>query len=156
MAAPRIAIYNQSHTALVSEWNVGTVKAQIPSTPLTINIWNNKGGSDDVSDLKECYIGVYDSTGNTADTDVPKYKWVEINVPSIDGNSTTWTAIGGTVTKNVKANGGVSDFSIKGVHNDGSQTNTSNFCTCSFRINPPINSATGTKTFNIRLTGYFT
>lgn len=156
MAGPNIAIYNADNSNLVSIWNVGTVKAQTPSAVFTVNIWNNKGNTTDaVSDLKDCYIGVYDSTGNTANTEVPKNKWVEINVPSVDGNNSTWTAIGGSTIKNIKA-AGQTDFSISGDINNGNTTDTSNFCTCSFRINAPINSTPGTKDFNIRLTGYFT
>ena len=135
MAGPNIAIYNADNSNLVSIWNVGTVKAQTPSAVFTVNIWNNKG--------------------NTANTEVPKNKWVEINVPSVDGNNSTWTAIGGSTIKNIKA-AGQTDFSISGAINNGNITDTSNFCTCSFRINAPINSTPGTKDFNIRLTGYFT
>lgn len=155
MAGPAISIYDSTHTSLVSTWNVGVVKAQTPSKVLTVNIWNNRNSSDDVSDLKECYLGVYDSTGDTYTTEVPLNKWVEVNVPTIDGNNNTWTRIGGQAIKKIMSSG-QSDFTIKGTANDGSTSNTSNYCTCSFRINAPINSTPGTKDFNIRLTGYFT
>jgi hypothetical protein len=157
MAGPSIALYDSTHTNLVSTWAVGTVKAQTPSAVLTVNIWNNKGGTVDLSDLKDCTIAVYDSTGNTANDDVAKDKWVEINVPSVDGTTTTWTAIGGTTVKSIRANGSTTDFSISGAKNDGTETGaTTNFSTVNLRINAPINSVPGSKSFKVRLTGYYT
>ena len=157
MAGPNIALYDSTHTNLVSTWAIGTVKAQVPSEALTVNIWNNKAGTEDVSDLKDCSIGVYDASGSTANDDVAKDKWVEINVPSVDGTSTTWTAIGGTTTKSIRANLNVTDFSIKGTKNDGTAANAgSNFSTVNLRVNAPINSVPGNKSFKVRLTGYYT
>lgn len=153
---PNIALYNADHSDLVSTWNVGTVKAQEPSSVLTVNIWNNKGQATDVSDLKDCSMTVYDSSGTTFTEDVARDKWVEISVPSVDGNATTWTRIGGTDTKPIMANSGVSDYSIKGTANNGTVSNTSNFATVHLRINAPINSVPGNKTFKVRLTGYYT
>lgn len=157
MPSPVISIYDDLHTNLVSTWAVGTVKAQIPSAVLEVNIWNNRAGTTAVSDLKDCSIAVYDSNGTTYVEDVAKDQWVEINVPSVDGNTTTWTAIGGTNTKDIRAMSGVTDFSIKGTTNDGTPGNSQeNYCTCNFRINAPINSVPGAKPFKIRLTGYYT
>lgn len=157
MAGPSIALYNSADSAIVSTWSVGTVQAQVASTVLTVNIWNNKGGSTAVSDLKDCSVTVLDSNGSTSDEDVAKNKWVQINVPSIDGNSTTYTAIGGATTKAIRANSGVSDNTIKGDTNNGVSANSgANVATVNFRIMAPINSDPGNKTFKIRLTGYYT
>lgn len=153
---PNIALYNADHSNLVSTWNVGTVKAQEPSSVLTINVWNNKGQATDVSDLKDCSITVYDADGINYVQDVAKDKWVEINVPSVDGNDSTWSRIGGVDAKPIRANSGASDFSIKGVANNGTVSNTDNFATVNLRINAPINSTPGNKTFKVRLTGYYT
>lgn len=153
---PSISLYNADHSELVSRWEVGTVKAQEPSSVLTINIWNNKGQNYDVSDLKDCSMTVYDSSGTTYTEDVARDKWVEINVPAVDGDSITWTRIGGTDSKSIRANAGVSDFSIQGTANDGTVSNSANFATVNLRINAPINSVPGNKTFKVRLTGYYT
>ena len=73
-----------------------------------------------------------------------------------------YVAIGGsdpnTVTALVKANdASVEAGTIKGTRNDGVAANsTGNVATVYFRINAPINSIPGTKTFKIRLTGYYT
>ena len=101
---PVITLYDITNTTVVTTWDVGVVQAQIPSASLTINIWNNKGQSAAVSDLKECNVTVLDSSGDTANDDVARDKWIQINEPSVDGNTTTWTQIGGSTTKDIKAN----------------------------------------------------
>ena len=156
MAAPIIALYDSTHSSLVTVWPVGTVKAQIPSSTFTVNIWNNKNGTSDVSDLKNCEVSVYDASGTTYVDDVAADKWVEANVPSIDGSTTTWTKIGGLTTKGIRANSGVTDNSIKGTMNSGVPSDTTNFCTLNLRVNAPINSVPGNKSFKVRLTGYYT
>lgn len=154
---PQIAIYNASNTELVSTWDVGTLKAQKPSEVLTINIWNNKGGITAVSDLKEAYLMVLDSVGDTANDDVAKDKWVQINIPSIDGNANVWTPIGGTDGKDLKANGVNGEFTIKGDANDGTAgTSYNNVATVNLRIVAPPNSTPQDHYFKIRIVGYFT
>ena len=156
-SGPMIALYNEDHTELVSTWNAGTVKADEPSEVLTVNIWNNKGGTSDVSDLKDCVISVYDDNGSTQVEDVAKDMWVQINVESIDGSQEEWTKIGGESSKYIRANDdSITDFTIKGVKNNGTVSATSNYCTARFQIVAPINSNPGTKVFKIRLTGYYT
>ena len=154
---PLIGIYNESNTAFQSTWDVGIVRAQQPSTVLTINVWNNRGGTTDVSDLKEPILSVLDSDGLNALTPVPRDKWVQVNVPSVDGDNTTWTPIGGTTTKMLMANGGVTDNTIKGTVNDGDPLlYPQNVCTTNLRIEAPLNSTPGDFSFKIRLTAYFT
>ena len=101
---PKITLYDSNNTAPVGTHDFGNIKAQVPSNVLAINIWNNKDGQDAVSDLREPEIEVLDINGLTADTDVPRDKWVQVNVPAIDGNDTTFVAIGGDVTKKIRAN----------------------------------------------------
>lgn len=157
MAGPSITLYNSTNTELVSSWNLGTVQAQVPSAELVVNIWNNKGGGTDVSDLKECSLAITDSNGSTAVEDVARDKWVQVNVQSVDGDTTTWTPVGGATTKAIRANSGVTDNTIKGTKNDGQAANSAqNFCTVKFRVVVPINSNVGAKSFKVRLTGYYT
>ena len=157
MSAPVITLYNETHADLIATWPIGTVKAQVPSDILTVHIWNNRNGSTDVSDLKDCTIGVYDANGSTANEDVAKDRWVQINVPSVDGTDTTWTRIGGETTKQIRANSDVTDFSISGTQNNGViGTSGRNFSTIRLRVNAPINSVPGNKSFKVRLIGYYT
>ena len=157
MAGPNIAIYDSNNTSTVSTWNVGTVQAQTPSAELVVNIWNNKGGQSAVSDLKDCTVTVLDSNGSTYTEDVAREKWVQVNVQSIDGNDTTWTAIGGETTHGIRANSGQTENTISGAVNNGQAASSGpNVCTAKFRINTPINATPGSKSFKIRLTGYYT
>ena len=154
---PQLSIYNDTNTELVNSWNIGTLKAQIPSEVLTINIWNNKGGSTTVSDLKEAYLMVLDNTGDTALMDIPRDKWVQANVPNIDGNTITWTPIGGTAGKDLKGNSISLENAISGKSNDGVAANSpENVCTVNLRVVAPPNADPGDKFFKIRITGYFT
>ena len=154
---PQISIYDESNNSIVSIWDIGTVKAQTPSEVLTINIWNNKGGTTTVSDLKDCYITVLDYNGDTAVDTVAKDKWVQVNIPSIDGDENVWTNIGGNVVKSIRGNAGVDEYSILGTENSGLMSESSeNVCTAKFRIFAPPNSAPGQKLFKIRVNGYFT
>ena len=154
---PLISIYNIDHTAFQTTWDVGTIRATQPSPELVINVWNNRGGSNDVSDLREPTLAVLDANGLTADTPVPRDKWVQVNVESVDGNSNTWTAIGGNVTKVLRANNFVTDDVIKGTANNGDPTMYSqNVCTVKLRLVAPLNSDPGDFSFKVRLTAYFT
>jgi hypothetical protein len=155
---PQIAIYDATNSALVSNWDIGVLKAQIPSDILTINVWNNKGGTTDVSDLKEAYIMVLDNSGDTAVDDVARDKWIQVNIPAIDGNVDTWTPIGGTIGKDVRANAGVGEENvIKGIVNDGIAANSpENVSTINLRAVAPPNSDPGDKLFKVRLNGYYT
>ena len=154
---PLIGIYNETNTALQATWDVGVVRAQIPSSELTINVWNNRNGTVAVSDLRDPMLAVLDANGLTSDTPVPKDKWVQVNVESVDGNTTTWTPIGGTATKLLRANSGVTTDIISGDVNNGDPLlYPQNVCTTKLRIMAPLNSTPGDFSFKIRLTGYFT
>ena len=161
---PQMALYDSTHTNLVSSWNRGKIKAQEATEVLEVNLWNNKGGSSDVSDLKEAYITVLDSEGDTANDDVARDGWIQVNEPSVDGDQDTFTPIGGALTKDIKANSAlILDYTISGAANDGEPGNdsdgsgcTKNFATLRFRAVAPPNSNPGEKTFKIRLSGYFT
>ena len=154
---PQIAIYNATSTELVSSWDVGTLKSQRPSEVLCIKIWNNKQGITSVSDLKECYLMVLDGSGDTSNEDVARDKWVQVNVPSIDGNSNVWTAIGGTEGKDIKCDDyTITENTIKGTANDGIEANSpGNVATVNLRIVAPPNSNPGTHSFRCRLVAYF-
>lgn len=154
---PQISIYDHTNSELVSTWELGTLKAQKPSDVLTINIWNNKGGVTTVSDLKEVYLMILDAVGDTANDDVAKDRWVQVNVPSVDGNTETWTPIGGTIGKDLKANSGVVGNTISGVANDGIASNSvENVCTVNLRVVAPANSVAGGHYFKARIIGNWT
>ena len=156
---PQISLYNSTNSELLTNWNIGVLKAQTPSEVLECNIWNNKGGNETVSDLKEAYLMVLDPNGDTADQDIPREKWIQINEPSVDGANDVWTPIGGTTGKDIRANGVTESEGniISGISNDGNPANSSkNVCTVYLRAVAPPNSVPGVKGFRVRINGYYT
>jgi putative cofactor-binding repeat protein len=156
MAAPSITIVNDSDITVAS-WDCGTVQANSDSTILTILVWNNRGGSTALSDLKDVSITTLDIDGGSS-SDVVAGKWVQANVPGIDGNNTTWTAIGGTTVKYLRADAlAAADGNvIRGIANDGTFTNSkSNYCTCRLKAHVPLNATPGTKVWKTRINGYY-
>ena len=157
MAAPSITIVNDSD-ATIANWDVGTVQANTDSNILKAIIWNNRGGGVALSDLRDVTITALDIDGG-ASTDVVAGKWTQVNVPNIDGNETTWTAIGGATTKSLRADGlsAADGPIIKGTANDGSlATSKVNYCTIRLKEHVPLNANPGTKNWKMRLNGYYT
>ena len=156
MAAPSITIVNEFDTTIAS-WDCGTVQANTDSGILTMTIWNNRGGGTATSDLKDVSITALDVDGGST-TDVVAGKWTQVNVPAVDGNSTTWTAVGGSTTKMLRADGlASSDGSvIRGTVNDGSLASSKpNYVTCRLKVHVPLNAQPGTKDWKMRLNGYY-
>ena len=156
MPAPSITVVNDVDAA-ISNWDCGTVQANFDSPILEIKIWNNRGGSNALSDLKDVSITTLDIDGG-ASTDVVAGKWVQVNAPEIDGDLTTWTAIGGTTTKQLRADGLLASDGavIRGVANDGTYANSKvNYCTLRLKAHVPLNAQPGGKTWKTRLNGYY-
>lgn len=156
MPAPSITVVNDVD-ASISNWDCGTVQANFDGPILEIKIWNNRGGSNALSDLKDVSITTLDIDGG-ASTDVVAGKWVQVNVPEIDGDLTTWTAIGGTTTKQLRADGllPADGAVIRGVANDGTYSNAkTNYCTLRLKVHVPLNAQPGGKTWKTRLNGYY-
>lgn len=156
MAAPSISVISDQDQT-VANWDAGTVQANNDSAVLTILIWNNRGGSTALSDLKDCTITSLDTDGGSA-SDVVSGKWVNVNVKSIDGNTTTWTAVGGPTTKSLRADGveAADGYIIKGTANDGNKNNSKvNYCTVRLKVHVPLNATPGTKNWKMRINGYY-
>lgn len=154
MAAPIITIVNKAGTT-IANWDCGTVQANNDSATLEILIWNNKGNSTAVSDLKDASLTTLDIDGGIS-SDVVQGKWVQVHVPSMD-NEGTWTQIGGSTLKYIRADGCNSSdgYVIKGGANDGSSSATTNFSTCNLKVHVPLNATPGVKTWKTRLNGYY-
>lgn len=156
MAAPNITIVNDSDITVAS-WDCGTVQANSDSAILTIRVWNNRGGSTALSDLKDASITTLDIDGGSS-SDVVAGKWVQVNVPNLDGNTTTWTAVGGSTVKFIRADSLTSADGnvIRGTANDGTVVNSAaNYATCRLKAHVPLNATPGTKTWKTRLNGYY-
>ena len=161
MAQPIITILDETAANAVTSWAVGEVKADQASPVLNVTIWNNKGGSADVSDVKEAAVTCLDGDGG--DTGVmTQGAWMKVLVDSTadsDANGKIFSGIGGATQRPLRAqsltqaDGDV----IKGTANDGTIANaTANFCKAAFKIAPPFNAPAGPQSFRIRVLGYYT
>lgn len=155
--APSITVVDTNDRTL-SNWDVGVIQANNESAVLSIIVWNNRSGSLAVSDLREANITALDVDGR-AITDVVSDKWVRVNVPSVDGDATTFTPVGGTTAKGLRADGLLSTdgFTIKGTANDGTLANSkANYCTCNLKARVPAGASAGIRDWKMRINGYFT
>lgn len=158
MAAPSITVVNAATNTTIPNWPIGVVKANQSSTVLTIQIWNNRGGSTDLADLRDASITSLDISGGSTSDPVAN-KWLHVNVPQMDGAS-SWTPVGGTSTKFIRgdsvtaAEGNI----IKGTANDGNASTTAskvNYTTVNLRVDVPVNATPNTYNFKTRINGYY-
>ena len=159
MAAPSITVVDTSDRT-VTTWDNGTVQAQNYSAVLSIRVWNNRGGAVTLSDLKDVTVTALDTDGG-ATSDVVTGKWVQINCPRIDGNTTTYVAVGGSTVRYLQADGVARSegYTIKGTANDGLASTTAskvNYSTANMRVYVPVNANPGTRNFKIRSNGWYT
>lgn len=156
-AAPNITVVNDSDVTVAS-WNVGTVQANTSSAILTILVWNNKGGSTSISDLQGSSITAVDDSGNT--TDPVKEKWTKVNCQATDGNTTSYSGVGGTTVKMIKADGASgTDNVIKGTNNDGNKNTAGSkqcYCTLRLKVIVPLAAKAGSYSYKMRINGYYT
>lgn len=158
MTAPSITIVDASDRT-VNNWDAGIVQANNESSVLTIYIWNNRNGQVAVSDLQDATITTLDIDG-AANSDVVSGKWVNVNVPKIDGNETTWMPIGGSDSKHLKGESVTdsSSYVLKGTVNDGNKNtpeSKENYCKANLKVVVPVNAVPGTKTYKVRVNGYY-
>ena len=143
--------YNPNEREITS-WPVGEVNAGTESAPLQILVWNNRGGSEDVSDMKDCSVTVLDQ-GFTDVSPLVTGKWMQVKVNSM--GETDFTAIGSPTAKDIKAKGRP-DFEISGAANSGDLADTGNFADITAKIAVPLNAPNGTQAFRLRVQYFYT
>jgi len=158
MAAPSITVVNAATNTTIPNWSVGVVKANNSSTVLSIQIWNNRGGSTDLADLRDASITSLDIDGGNSSDPVAN-KWLHVNVPQMDGAS-SWTPVGGTSTKFIRGDTVTATEGniIKGTANDGNASTTAskvNYTTVNLRVDVPVNATPNTYNFKTRINGYY-
>jgi hypothetical protein len=167
MAAPIVSWRVQNNSAVLNNWNIGTVDAGFTSDNISFLVWNNHNGSEDVSDMQNCVITTKDSSGgNTGE--VVLNTWIEVRVDSLSEGS--FTPIGGETTKTIRTNGSTTNvngtftpnvaphagsgtsYDILGVLNDGTKLNSAgNFVEITARANVPSNAGAGSTNFRVRV-----
>lgn len=95
MAQPVISWYDSTHTNQVATpFDFGVIDAGDWSSVFTFNIWNNKGGSSDVSKMEDCTITTRDMSGGVGDAvgnevQVVSGNWFHAQVDSLGENDLT-------------------------------------------------------------------
>lgn len=158
MAAPSLTVVDSTDQSVVN-WDVGVCQANNDSAILTILVWNNRGGGAALSDLKDANITSLDVDGGSS-SEVVAGKWVRINSPVVDGNNTTWTQVGGSTVKYIRADGlsSADGNTISGAVNDGNKNTASskkNYSTVNIKVHVPLNANPGIKNFKMRINGYY-
>lgn len=149
--APIVSWYFPDNETPISQWDIGVIDAGTTSPEQTILIWNNRGGTEDVSDMQECKITTTDNQGDVLD--LVKDKWVECRVDSIEGD--TFTPIGGEEAKEIRAKGQAEGI-IKGTANAALLEDEANYAKVTLRARPPLNSPAGQRNFKVRVSYYYT
>lgn len=163
MPNPIITFMNRDNSQVITEWHLGTIKALVESDVLEVNVWNNRGGATDVSDLVDVQVTTTDINGGTdeqAVTDKWVYACVEATATEGTDGSKQFVQIGGSASAPVAANGAtdenLTNHVIKGTANDGSVANSRlNFATIQFKVIAPHNSTAGLHSWRIKVQGYF-
>lgn len=172
---PVISWFNRDNTQQVTLWDVGqggTVKAGEESPLFGICIWNNRGGTSDVSDIVLAELTTRDMDAKDITPPVVG-KWVRVKNDS--QAEVVATPIGKDASKRIKTSGttvnedgsftpGVpphtspaGEVSALGVKNDGTKTNSGgNFIECTLSALPQSTAPAGTFDFVVRLSYTFT
>ncbi|ALS22325.1 hypothetical protein [Paenibacillus naphthalenovorans] len=149
MAQPQVSWWNSINAAQITDWAIGQVDAGSTSPDTTFLIWNNRGGSTGVSDMTSCTITTKDSGGNDTGELVTN-KWIHVRVDTM--SESTFTPIGGTTTKSIKAGGSAPAGTIKGTANDGTTANaTENFAQVTLHAVPLATATAGNVDFLLRV-----
>lgn len=158
MAAPQVNWRKADNSGAVASWAIGTIDAGTSSQDFGVLIWNNFGGTTDLSTMTSCTITTKDgSGGNTGE--LVTNKWIEVTV--VSAGETGRTAIGGTTTHAIQAGGNTTNAAgtsspnaneILGVKNDGNINNAKgNYAQVTLRANVPGNATAGNVAFLTRV-----
>lgn len=147
MAAPIVSWYNALNDTQQTSWDIGTVDAGSLSPDTQFLIWNNRGGTEAVSDMTNCTITTKDPTGGDTGELVTE-RWVEVKVDELAEE--VFTPIGGLTTKEI--GNGVTPGVIRGTANDGGkETANENNCLVTVHANVPAVATAGNYAFLLRV-----
>ncbi|AEO93620.1 gp361 [Bacillus phage G] len=148
MATPVITWYKANNIDQATKYDVGIVDAGSISPDTTMLIWNNRGLQTDVSDMTSCTITTKDISGGNSG-EIITNTWIRVKVDSMQEQS--FTPIGGTVTKEIRAAGAPAGV-IKGTSNDGIAENSAmNFAKVTLHANVPQIATAGNFDFITRV-----
>lgn len=149
--APVVSWYEADGETPISRWDIGTIDAGNTSPEKTLLIWNNRGGTEDVSDMQECKITTTDNQGDVMD--LVKEQWVSCRVDSINGDD--FTPIGGKEAKEIRSEGQPAGI-IKGTANAAALEDKGNYAKVTLKATPRLNAPAGQRDFKVRVSYYYT
>lgn len=172
MALPIVSWYNEANTTQVTSWNIGTVDAGSSSDPMTMLIWNNRGGTMDVSDMQNCTITTKDENGgNTGE--LVLNTWIGVKVDSM--GESTYTYVGGDTTHPLHTDGETTNdngtfqpgvtphassdgasIDILGIINKGELADAGNYVKVTLMATIPTTATAGTVNFLTRCAYQYT
>lgn len=146
--AVQLSWWKQDNLSQWANWNVGTVDAGSTSQNDVFLIWNNRGGSSNISDAQSCTLTTKDvAGGDTGELVVDKWIWARVDTMG----ESTFSQIGGTTTKSIKAGGTAPAGTISGVANDGTMANSANnFAIVTLQARPTVTATAGNVGFLLR------
>lgn len=168
MAAPIVTFWDRDTDTDISSvgWHIGQVDAGTTSEEKGVFIWNNKAGTEDVSDMQDVTITTKDGDGGNSG-ELVNDKWIEVRVD--DGLDVNFYPIGVDYAHALKAPGsttnidgtftpGVAPHSseagsvdILGVKNDGSVDAKGNYVETTLRASVPLLATAGACNFLVRV-----
>lgn len=175
MPQPIITWMNATHTQqITAPHDFGVIDAGDHSPPVTFNIWNNKGGTTDVSKMEDCTITTRDMSGGLGNTvgnevEVVKNNWFHAQVDSLDETdlSDPSSAIGKDYSKPIGTKGETTKDhtgalyptpfkpgakEILGVKNNGNPVDAAgNYATVTLQAAVPLDAKSGKQQFKIRV-----
>lgn len=135
--------------------NFGEVKAGDESAHIVLHLWNNKGGAEDASTMRDVDLFILD--GNDAKNEpIVKEGW--LHTKCISGGALTFTRLRDINTVKISA-AGMPEGEISGTINNGENTATTNFAKIEIfaKIVENVLEAThGDKPFSLAFRYFFT
>ena len=141
--------------------NFGELKAGDKSAVKNLRLWNNKGGTQDASTMRDVTVMVFDKNNATAEP-IVKDGWLHLKCLTNDAPDNADTALTDTVTLKVKAGGMTTAGEIGGAINDGNPATVAtkkNFADMELYvkiINNVLTATHGDKPFSLAIRYFFT
>ncbi|TVX86088.1 hypothetical protein [Paenibacillus agilis] len=173
MAAPTVKWFDELHMNEITQFNFGVIDAGDQSQPYKFNIWNNKSGTSDASNMEECTITTRDMSGGVGDTvgkivEVVRDKWFHAQVDSLGETDLDQPTskigkdaskdLGTTLSTSVNNAGApITPITPKakeilGINNNGNPADAGgNFVTVTLRADVPLTASAGKQDFKIRV-----
>lgn len=162
MAQPVVTFFNADSSSAVERWDIGEVDANSESPTLEVVVWNNKGGTEDVSNMQDVSVTCLDGTGGDQAKMITE-RWMKVLVDTTAekdaGNVKKFSAIGGVDARPVRAQGitAADGNLIRGTANEGLMDEAAdNHSKMTFKVGVPLNAPAGQHDFRIRVQYFYT